>query len=339
MKIEGLFVEARCRQYLICRLSFQKLIFYFSGSIVYIECFDFPFLKVFPSSIPIVTREPMYRIVSAIFLAENIKKFEIEAPRIANKRKAGQFVMIRIGASGERIPLTIASSDPEKGTITIIAQGIGKSTRELNRKNTGDMITDVVGPLGTPSHIERFGTAVSIGGGVGSAIAYPTAVALKDAGNYVITINGARNRDLVILEDEMKAVSDEAYITTDDGSYGYHGFVTQKLKELIDSGKKIDYVLAIGPIPMMKAVAEVTRPYSIRTVVSLNPIMVDGTGMCGGCRVTVDNKTKFACVDGPEFDAHLVDFKNLSDRNKMYLKEERMSDEKFVHQCHMDRHS
>jgi len=279
--------------------------------------------------------EQMYNIVSAIFLAENIKKIEIQAPRIAKKRKAGQFVMIRAGEHGERIPLTIAGSDPEKGTITIIVQGMGKSTRELNLKETGDTIHDIVGPLGTPSHIEKFGTAVSIGGGVGTAIAYPTAVALKEAGNYVITINGARTRDLVILEDEMKAVSDEAYITTDDGSYGFHGFVTQKLQELIDSGKPIDYVLAIGPIPMMKAVAEVTRPYGIPTVVSLNPVMVDGTGMCGGCRVTVDNETRFACVDGPEFDAHKVDFKNLSDRNRMYLPEEKQSVEAFSHKCHL----
>jgi ferredoxin/flavodoxin---NADP+ reductase len=277
----------------------------------------------------------MYRIVSAIFLAENIKKFEIEAPRIAKKRKAGQFVIIRIEQNGERIPLTIADSDPEKGTITIIAQGAGKSTRELNRKEAGDSIADVVGPLGTPSHIEHFGTAVSIGGGVGTAIAYPTAAALKEAGNYVITINGARSKDLVILEEEMKAVSDEAYITTDDGSYGFHGFVTQKLQELIDSGKKIDFVLAIGPIPMMRAVAEVTRPYGIKTVVSLNPIMIDGTGMCGGCRVTVGNEIKFGCIDGPEFDAHQVDFKNLADRNRIYHHEEKEADEAFAHRCNL----
>ena len=277
----------------------------------------------------------MHKIVSAIFLAENIKKIEIEAPRIAKKRKAGQFIMIRVGETGERIPLTIADADPENGTITIIVQGMGKSTRELNSKKAGDTISDIVGPLGTPSHIEKFGTAVSIGGGVGTAIAYPTAVALKEAGNYVITINGARSKDLVILENEMKAVSDEAYITTDDGSYGYHGFVTQKLQELIDSGKKIDYVLAIGPIPMMRAIAEVTRPYNIKTMVSLNPIMVDGTGMCGGCRVAVDNQIKFACVDGPEFDAHLVDFKNLTDRNKIYMPEEKQSAEAFAHQCNL----
>ena len=279
----------------------------------------------------------MHKIVSAIFLAENIKKIEIEAPRIAKKRKAGQFVMIRVGDTGERVPLTIADANAEKGTITVIVQGIGKSTKELNSKEAGESIHDIVGPLGAPSHIDNFGTAVSIGGGLGAAIAYPTAVALKEAGNYVITINGARSKELVILEEEMRAVSDEAYITTDDGSYGFHGFVTQKLQSLIDSGKKIDYVLAIGPIPMMRAIAEVTRPYQIKTIVSLNPIMVDGTGMCGGCRVSVDNQIKFACVDGPEFDAHLVDFKNLSDRNKMYLPEEKQAVETFVHKCNLQK--
>lgn len=275
----------------------------------------------------------MYKIVNAEFLAEDIKKFVIEAPLIAKKRKAGQFVIIRLDEHGERIPLTIADSDIEQGSITLIVQEIGKTTKQLNSMETGDSIMDVVGPLGTPSHIENFGTTVSIGGGVGTAIAYPTAVALKKAGNYVITINGARTKDLVILEEEMKEVSNESYVTTDDGSYGFHGFVTQKLQELIDNGKKIDFVLAIGPIPMMKAVAEVTRPYGIKTVVSLNPIMVDGTGMCGGCRVIIDGKSKFACVDGPEFDAHLVDFKNLTDRNKIYTDFEKKSLEKFEHNC------
>lgn len=275
----------------------------------------------------------MYTIITARFLAENIKLFEIEAPKIARKRRAGQFVIIRLDEHGERIPLTIADADPEKGTITIIVQGVGKTTRALNMKEAGDQIMDVVGPLGAPSHIENFGTAVSIGGGVGTAIAYPTAVALKQAGNYVITINGARSKDLVILEDEMNSVSDESYITTDDGSYGFHGFVTQKLQELIDQGKQIDFVLAIGPIPMMRAVAEVTRPHKIKTVVSLNPIMVDGTGMCGGCRVIIDGQSKFACVDGPEFDAHLVDFKNLTDRNRIYSANEQTALKNFEHKC------
>ncbi len=279
----------------------------------------------------------MFKIVDARFLAENIKKFEIEAPRIAKKRKAGQFVIIRIDEYGERIPLTIADSNEEKGTITIIVQGVGKTTKELNMKETGEYILDVVGPLGQPSHIEKFGTAVSIGGGVGTAIAYPTAVALKEAGNYVITINGARSKDLVILEKEMQSVSDEAYITTDDGSYGFHGFVTQKLQQLIDEGKKIDFVLAIGPIPMMKAVADVTKPHGIKTVVSLNPIMIDGTGMCGGCRVLINGKPKFACVDGPEFDAHTVDFKNLADRNKTYREYEQKALKRFEEHCRLEK--
>jgi ferredoxin--NADP+ reductase len=194
---------------------------------------------------------------------------------------------------------------------------------------------DVVGPLGKPSHIENFGTAVSIGGGVGTAIAYPTAVALKEAGNHTISIIGGRTKEFVILEKELKEVCDEVYPTTDDGSYGFHGFVTQKLQELIDSGKKIDFVLAIGPIPMMKAVAEVTRPHGIQTVVSLNPVMVDGTGMCGGCRATVDNKTVFVCVDGPEFDAHKVDFHTLERRNVAYRNSEQEALEK--HTCKLDR--
>jgi ferredoxin--NADP+ reductase len=267
----------------------------------------------------------MYKILSAEFIAPNVKKFKIEAPKIAKKRKAGQFVIIRLDDSGERIPLTIADSNIDEGSITIIVQGIGKTTSKLNEMHEGDYIMDVVGPLGKPSHIEEFGVAVSIGGGVGTAIAYPTAVALKKAGNYTISIIGGRSKEYVILEEEMKSVCDEVFVTTDDGSYGYHGFVTQKLKELIDAKRKIDFVLAIGPIPMMKAVAEVTRKLKIKTVVSLNPIMVDGTGMCGGCRATVDNKTVFVCVDGPEFDAHKVDFETLERRNKTYRSDEQLA--------------
>jgi ferredoxin--NADP+ reductase len=265
----------------------------------------------------------MFKIHEARFLAENIKLFRIEAPQIAQKRKAGQFVIIRVDDYGERIPLTIADSDAEVGTVTIIVQGVGKTTRQLNMLEAGDTVRDVVGPLGMPSHIENFGTAVSIGGGVGTAIALPTAMALKKAGNRVI------------LEEEMKAVSDVAFITTDDGSYGYHGFVTDLLKKLIGDGEKVDFVLAIGPIPMMQAVAEVTRPHKIQTVVSLNPIMIDGTGMCGGCRVTVNGQTKFACVDGPEFDAHAVDFRNLTNRNRMYAVYEKRSMEQFIQKCRL----
>jgi ferredoxin--NADP+ reductase len=272
----------------------------------------------------------MHKILSATFIAPNIKRFTIQAPKIALKRKAGQFVIIRLNDVGERIPLTIADSDAEKGTIDIIVQGIGKTTKDLNSLESGDFIADVVGPLGKPSHIENFGNAVSIGGGVGTAIAYPTAVALKQAGNHTISIIGGRTKEFVILENEMKRVCDEVFVTTDDGSYGKHGFVTDQLKELIET-RKIDFVLAIGPIPMMKAVADVTREKGIQTVVSLNPIMVDGTGMCGGCRAIVDNKTVFVCVDGPEFDAHKVDFKTLMTRNQSYLMEEKDSLEQ--HEC------
>jgi len=266
----------------------------------------------------------MHRIISAEFLASNIKRFIIEAPKIAQKRKAGQFVIIRINENGERIPLTIADSDLLSGTITIIVQGIGKTTIELNKLSSGDYIPDVVGPLGKPSHIENFGTVVSIGGGVGTAIAYPTAVALKKAGNHTISIIGGRTKEFVILEKEMRSVCDEVFITTDDGSYGKHGFVTDQLKELIEQ-RTIDFVLAIGPVPMMKAVAQVTKEKGIYTVVSLNPIMVDGTGMCGGCRAIVDNKIVFVCVDGPEFDAHKVDFETLTRRNRNYLLQEKES--------------
>ncbi len=276
----------------------------------------------------------MNKIVEARFIGPDVKLFRIEAPKIAQKRKAGQFIILRISDAGERIPLTIADSNIDDGTITIIVQGIGKTTKALNELKVGDDIHDLVGPLGKASHIENFGTAVSIGGGVGTAIAFPTAKALKEAGNHVISIIGGRSKDYVILEEEMKAVADEVYCTTDDGSYGFHGFVTQKLQQLIDEGRKIDFVLAIGPIPMMQAVAEVTRPLGIQTVVSLNPVMVDGTGMCGGCRAYVDNKQVFVCVDGPEFDAHKVDFKILVQRNKMYLPQEKESLES--HLCHYD---
>lgn len=267
----------------------------------------------------------MHKIIEAKFLAPDVKWFRLEAPLIARKRRAGQFVILRIHAQGERIPLTIADSETATGTIVIIVQGVGKTTRLLNSLEAGDSICDVVGPLGQPSEVHKYGTAVVIGGGLGTAIAYPTVKALKEAGNQVISIVGARSKNLVILENEMRAVSDETYITTDDGSYAEKGFVTDKLKGLIQAGRKPDFVLAIGPIPMMRAVAEATRPHGIKTMVSLNPIMVDGTGMCGGCRVVVGNKALFACVDGPEFDAHQVDFGVLTSRNNMYRELEAQS--------------
>jgi ferredoxin--NADP+ reductase len=258
-------------------------------------------------------------IVEARFLGPGVKSFHIRAPKIALRRKPGQFVILRATDDGERIPITIAESDADEGWIRIIVQAVGKTTTVLNQLETGDFIPDLAGPLGMASEIERYGTAVTVGGGVGTAIAYPVTEALKEAGNDVIAIVGGRSGEYVILEDELRAVADEVYPCTDDGSYGYHGFVTAKLQDLIDEGRKLDFVMAVGPIPMMRAVAEVTRPHGIHTVVSLNPIMVDGTGMCGGCRVTVGGETKFACVDGPDFDAHLVDYELLDRRNRAYV--------------------
>ena len=268
----------------------------------------------------------MFIIRSARFLGPNVKQFEIVAPRIARAQKPGQFVIIRLDETGERIPLTIKGSDVERGTITIVVQGIGKTTIQLNTLGEGDSILDVVGPLGKPSEVEKFGTVCVIGGGVGTAIALPTARALREAGNHVIAILGARTRDLLILEDEVRAASDEVLIMTDDGSYGEKGLVTDKLREILP---QIDYVLAIGPIPMMRAVANTTRDANIRTVVSLNSIMVDGTGMCGGCRVLIGGKSQFACVDGPEFDAHDVDFNVLMQRNAMYREQEKSALERY----------
>jgi ferredoxin--NADP+ reductase len=264
----------------------------------------------------------MFEILEARFIAPDVKLFRILAPRVARKRLAGQFVILRVHERGERIPITIADSDPERGDITIVVQGIGKTTKLLNCLGAGDLIQDVVGPLGRPSEIERYGTACVIGGGVGAAIAYPTAVALRKAGNRVISILGGRTRAFVVLEEELRAASDALYVTTDDGSYGEKGLVTDRLEALLAAGERIDYVLAIGPIPMMRAVAETTRAAGIKTIVSLNSVMVDGTGMCGGCRVSVGGRSQFACVDGPEFDAHQVDFQNLANRNAMYREAE-----------------
>ena len=271
----------------------------------------------------------MFKILHAAFIAPGIKRFVLQAPRIARKQQPGQFVIIRIYEEGERIPLTLEKSDPDRGTINIVVQSIGKTTHLLNSLEAGDSLLDVVGPLGKPSEIEKFGTVVVMGGGVGTAMAYPTAAALKRAGNRVLSIVGARNKELVIEEQEMREVSDTLMITTDDGSYADKGFVTDKLRQLIDNGTRIDLVLAVGPIPMMRAVADMTRKEHIRTIVSLNPIMIDGTGMCGGCRVLIDGKSEFACVDGPEFDAHRIDFAVLVQRNAMYRAAEQKSMEDF----------
>jgi ferredoxin--NADP+ reductase len=260
----------------------------------------------------------MYKIVKKQVLAPKITRFSVEAPEVARSRKPGQFVVIRADETSERVPLTIVDSDPEKGTIDLIIQDAGFSTHCISCYEEGDGFLDVLGPLGKPTHMDDFGTVVCVGGGVGTAVLFPIAKGLKEAGNQVITINGARNKELVILEKELKEVSDELIITTDDGSYGIKGFGSTVLQGMIDEGREIDFVVAIGPTMMMKAVAEVTRPYEIPTIASLNAIMIDGTGMCGGCRVTVGDEVKFACVDGPEFDAHLVDFEEQIAKHHYY---------------------
>ncbi|MDD5231216.1 MAG: sulfide/dihydroorotate dehydrogenase-like FAD/NAD-binding protein [Candidatus Marinimicrobia bacterium] len=284
----------------------------------------------------------MNLILQAEFIAPDIKKFVIAAPLIARKAKPGQFVILRVWEKGERIPITIVNGDPENGTVTLIIQGLGKTTRQMNMLNSGDYVHDLVGPLGQATHIENFGLAVCVSGGVGTAEALPIARALKEAGNTVIAIIGAREKALVICEAEMRTICDEVIITTDDGSYGTHGLVTDVLKTVIASDTKPDFVLAVGPLPMMRAVSEMTRPFSIKTMVSLNSIMVDGTGMCGGCRATVDGKTVFVCVDGPEFDGHQVNFDEIARRQKQFANQEKISAEiinkepqKVLHQCRL----
>jgi ferredoxin/flavodoxin---NADP+ reductase len=274
------------------------------------------------------------KIIEKADLSESVVRMVLTAPVIAQKRKAGQFIILKIDEKGERIPLTIVDSDDRAGTITIIFQVVGKTTAKLAAMKAGDVIQDIQGPLGNPTEIENYGRVVCIGGGVGVGVVYPLAAALKKAGNEVISIIGSRTKELLILEKEMTAISDRLIVATDDGSYGFHGFVSQVLQQMIDKGEKIDRVYAIGPVPMMKVISDVTRPQSIKTVVSLNSIMVDATGMCGACRVAVGGKTKFACVDGPEFDGHEVDFKMLANRLKMYCDSEREAYDK--HKCGCD---
>jgi len=263
-----------------------------------------------------------FRILSKEKLAPDIKRYVVSAPLIAKKAQTGQFVILRVDETGERFPLTLVDWDPEEGTIILIFQEVGVSTKKLGKLRVGDYIEDMVGPLGNPTEIEKYGEVVVIGGGVGTALIYPWIRALKEAGNRVVTILGGRTANLLLLEDDLRALSNELHITTNDGSKGVKGFTTHVLSSFLEKGRKVDLVLAAGPVPMMRAVAEVTRPYRLKTVVSLNPIMVDGTGMCGGCRVTVGGETKFACVDGPEFDAHKVDFRELMNRLGTYLAEE-----------------
>lgn len=259
----------------------------------------------------------MNKIVGKEYLSDKVVKFEIEAPLIAKSRKAGHFVIVRIGKKGERVPYTIASADPQKGTITLVVQNVGKSSGKFCELNVGDYITDLVGPLGKATHIENFGTVVCAGGGVGIAPMLPIIEAMKKAGNKVIAVLAARTKDLVILENEVRQFADEVIIMTDDGSYGKKGLVTHGVEEVIQR-EKVDLCVTIGPAVMMKFVSELTKKYNIPTIASLNTIMVDGTGMCGACRVTVGGKTKFVCVDGPEFDAHQVDFDEMLMRLKAY---------------------
>ena len=274
----------------------------------------------------------MFKVLSKKEASPGVFFMEVEAPRIAKKAKAGQFIVLRVDDNGERIPLTIADYDRDKGSVLLVFQAIGATTTELAALKVGESILDFVGPLGQPSEIKKFGTVVVVGGGIGVAPTYPIACAMKEAGNKVIAIMGAKTKDILIMEDKMRAAVDEVVVTTDDGSYGIKGFVTNGIQELVDRGEKIDQVTAIGPVIMMKSVVDATRDLGIKTIVSLNPVMVDGTGMCGGCRVMVGGKMKFACVDGPEFDGHEVDFKDLMNRQRMYRDEETVAKD---HVCHI----
>lgn len=271
----------------------------------------------------------MYKILNKQILAPGIKRFEVVAPEIASHRQAGQFVILRVSEEGERIPITIAGANPAKGTIVLIVQEVGLTTRLFGEKEVGESLPDVCGPLGEPVHIQNFGRCVCLAGGVGVAEIYPVVLALRQAGNDVSAIIGARSHDMLILENEMRHAAQQLFVTTDDGSYGIHGLVTKPLSAMLERGEIIDRVFCIGPVPMMRAVAELTRPFKVPTIVSLNPIMVDGTGMCGGCRVTIGGQIKFACVDGPDFDAHQVDFDELVRRQQMYRNEEKEAVQKM----------
>jgi ferredoxin--NADP+ reductase len=279
----------------------------------------------------------VYKILKKEVLSDVTKLMDIEAPHVARKAKAGQFVIVRIDEQGERIPLTIADYNREEGTITIIFQEVGKSTTHLGKLQPGDSISTFVGPLGHPTEIRNYGTVVCMGGGVGVAPIFPIARSLKEAGNEVISIIGARNKDLLFWQDKMRAVSDELIICTDDGSQGRKSLVTEPLKELLENQKKkISHIWAIGPAIMMKFVAQTTKPFNVPTTVSLNTIMIDGTGMCGGCRVLLEDGAQFVCVDGPEFDGHKVDWGNLLSRLQFYKEEERKAMEQWEHKCKLD---
>lgn len=275
----------------------------------------------------------MFTIVRKEVLSPSVKLMEIEAPRIARRARAGQFLILRINERGERIPLTVADCDPERGTVTIVFMEIGKTTYALGRMNQGEALLDVVGPLGRPTEIERFGRVVCVAGGVGAAAVYPMCRAFQEAGNEVICIVGARTKELLFWEERLRSVVGELLITTDDGSYVRKGFVTDVLREVVERPEPPDRVVAVGPLPMMRAVCAVTREYGVKTIVSLNPIMLDGIGMCGACRVTVAGKTRMACVEGPEFDGHEVDFDELAQRLRRYQEQEREALARFQAEC------
>lgn len=270
---------------------------------------------------PLQTKK--FPILEKEVLAPGITFFKIKAPLIARKCQPGQFVIVRLDEKGERIPLTIADYNREEGTIILVVQDAGKTTHQLSLRSKGDRIEDILGPLGVPAPIGKVGTVFCVGGGVGVACLYPEAKAHQKAGNRVVSLIGAQSKKFLFFQDKMEQVSDEVRYSTDDGSFGYHGFVTDLLKQALDREERIDEVIVIGPLPMMRAAARITRPYKIKTIVSLNPIMVDGTGMCGGCRVKVGDEIKFTCVEGPEFDAHLVDFDELLKRQKRFCEEEK----------------
>lgn len=280
----------------------------------------------------------MFTILEKNDLAAKVYRYVISAPAIVKKAKAGQFIILRLHDDGERIPITLADWDVDRGTITLYVQAIGKTTTMMSMMNVGDSLKDVVGPFGIPSHVEQGKTLVAVGGGFGIAAIHPIVRAHKRIGNRTISIIGARSKELLIMEDEMRAVSDDVRIATDDGSVGTKGFVTTVLKSMLEKNEPVDLVLAIGPVIMMRAVSDMTKPYGIQTLVSLNPIMMDGTGMCGACRVVVGNAMKFACVDGPEFEGHDVDFDLLMARQKMYSPQEKISMEIFEKVCRTEEH-
>jgi ferredoxin/flavodoxin---NADP+ reductase len=278
----------------------------------------------------------VHRVLSNETLAPDVHRLWVEAPVVARKRRPGQFVIVRVDEDGERIPLTIADVDNDRGAIALIIQGVGKTTIAINKLAPGAVLLDVAGPLGRPTHIAQGARVCCVGGGIGTAVVYPIACGVKALGGTVTSIIGGRTRELVILEDELRGISDQCLVTTDDGSYGSQGLVTDALKGLIDAGYVFDEVVAVGPLPMMRAVCEVTRPLGLKTTVSLNPLMVDGTGMCGGCRVLVGGKQQFACVDGPEFDGHLVDFGELAARLRAYKEDEAEALRLYKEQCEAD---